>query len=414
MQMIKLMKKDSGKFKDVAWNLSAFVVYIGAQQLLIMPILARVFTEHIYSQAALFLTILNIVVCVVGDELGNTYLVRKMSYEKDKLRGDFFPIFSFTSAALITVGVLLNIIVFKFSTMLLCAYVATFFCGILRYFMLGYLKGSLRFPLIFCTNVLYAAGALIGIALLPKVEVFLMPFLCGEIPAALFALIAVKHFCRKDAVWQCSPQLGQTAKDYAKLSFSALLVECTTHLDRLLVYPQLGAMAMSLYYSSTTMSKLTSMVTNPISGVILAQLSNKSKEDHQAIAKTSLVSWPILVGMILVFNLILAPLALKVLYSHFYNSAIQLIIPVSIAGALAGANYLMKPAILKFYSTSIFMGINLVYALFFVVCLYIFSSQWGLMGYAIATAVSRAIQSICYLFVLLYGKKINKVTQYGC
>lgn len=413
MRIMKLLKRQLGRFKDVIWNFGAFAVYIGTQQLLIMPILAKRFTEDIYSQAAVFLTIYNIVVCVTGDELGNTYLVRKNEYERAQMRGDFFPICSFVSAALVAMGILLNIFFFKYSAIVLASYVVIFVCGIIKYFLLGYLKGSLRFSMIFYANAVYAVGAMIGVALLSEESVFIVPFLCGEIPAALFALIAVRRFCRKEAAWQCSPQLCQTTKDYARLSISTLLTECTTHLDRLLVYPQLGAAAMSIYYSSTTMSKLTSMVTNPISGVILARLSNKNREDHQAVVNSTLISWPTLVGTILAFNLVLAPLALKILYNQFFKSAIQLLIPVSIAGALSGANFLIKPAILKFHSTSVFLIINLIYALFFIICLYIFSERWGMMGYAIATVVSRMMQSVCYLLVLLHGNKLCKDTQYG-
>ena len=408
--MQDFLKKQYRKLISIAWNTGAFVISICTQQLIIMPFLGRRFSEHVYSQAALFLTIFNIVVCVVGDELGNTYLVRKTEYDKTHLRGDFFPILAGITGFLFVGEIVLNVFITNFNALLVAAYTVTFSCGILRYFLFGYLKGDLRFRMIFYANGVYALGALLGIVLLPEGGSYILPFFCGEMPSALFTLGAVLHYCRNDIAWKCTPQFGKTAKDFARLSLSALLINGVAYLDRLLVYPQLGAMAMSIYYSSTTMSKLTSMITNPISGVLLAQLSNKNQEEFRVYANAALVSWPIFVGIMLVFNLAFTPLALKYLYSQFFTSAMQLLVPISIAGALSGANYLIKPAILKLYSTNFFLFINLTYAIFFIGTIYYSSNRWGLKGYAVTSVIAYAIQSVCYLSALY--KKCKEV-KYG-
>lgn len=75
--------------KDVSFNVLAFGLYIAIQQIFIMPYLSKNSSEIEFSNIILFITIFNIVSVVLGDELGNTRIIRNNLYSEKRIHGDF-------------------------------------------------------------------------------------------------------------------------------------------------------------------------------------------------------------------------------------------------------------------------------------------------------------------------------------
>ncbi len=112
------IKKIFGKYKfflsDMFLNMVGFGIYIVSQQILLLPILAKIVEDEVYSSFVLFLSILNVVCNVVGGELGNTRLVRDSDYKEKEIMGDFSRIF-IGASLLVSVVVLPILIYLKYS-----------------------------------------------------------------------------------------------------------------------------------------------------------------------------------------------------------------------------------------------------------------------------------------------------------
>ena len=103
--MIKFLKKYKNFLSDMILNMIGFGIYIVAQQIVLLPILAKTVDDIIYSSLVLYISILNVICNVTGGELGNVRLVRDSDYKDKGVIGDFTRI-------LITLSPIIAIITF--------------------------------------------------------------------------------------------------------------------------------------------------------------------------------------------------------------------------------------------------------------------------------------------------------------
>lgn len=103
--MIKFLKKYKNFLSDMILNMIGFGIYIVAQQIVLLPILAKTVDDKIYSSLVLYISILNVICNVTGGELGNVRLVRDSDYKDKRVIGDFTRI-------LITLSPIIAIITF--------------------------------------------------------------------------------------------------------------------------------------------------------------------------------------------------------------------------------------------------------------------------------------------------------------
>lgn len=87
--MIKFLKKYKIFLSDMILNMIGFGIYIIAQQIILLPILAKTVDDTIYSSLVLYISILNVICNVTGGELGNVRLVRDSDYKEKGVIGDF-------------------------------------------------------------------------------------------------------------------------------------------------------------------------------------------------------------------------------------------------------------------------------------------------------------------------------------
>lgn len=87
--MIKFFKKYKIFLSDMILNMIGFGIYIIAQQIILLPILAKTVDDTIYSSLVLYISILNVICNVTGGELGNVRLVRDSDYKEKGVIGDF-------------------------------------------------------------------------------------------------------------------------------------------------------------------------------------------------------------------------------------------------------------------------------------------------------------------------------------
>ena len=90
---MNFIKKIITKYKtfasDMLLNMIGFGIYIVAQQILLLPFLAKVVTDEVYTSIVMYISVLNVICNVTGGELGNVRLIRDSEYRDKKIKGDF-------------------------------------------------------------------------------------------------------------------------------------------------------------------------------------------------------------------------------------------------------------------------------------------------------------------------------------
>lgn len=389
--------------RDMGVNTIAFGLYIGFQQLVIMPTLSNMSDAATYSGIIIFLSIFHMTCSVIGEELGNTRMLRRKQYEQRGLKGDFHLILLLlilvSAAGLLIVGSAAGV-----SAPDLLGYLLIGAMGICRFFSMAGFKMKLRFGYVLYSNLCYLIGALPGLLIARKTEWFLAPFFSGELLASAFVVLTVLRHWEWDVSFKRTPELQNTASMYLRLAAVAIIMNLMLYLDRLIIYPVLGAYAMAVYYAASTTSKLVLSVLNPVSGVILARLS--SNGDDRQKRPALLTAKPFLL-VFMVFTLcgfLSSYLGVRILYPAYLREALPLLGPIAAATSFGGVSSLLKPLILRFYHMNQFLISNLAYAAVFLVLMLVFSGWWGILGFAYASAAARTLQFASYYFIILRGR----------
>ena len=188
-----------------------------------------------------------------------------------------------------------------------------------------------------------------------------------------------------------------------------LLTNLMNYFDKFLIYPMFGATSVAVYYAVNSMSKIASLITNPMSSVILSWVSNSDeKKAKKKILKLSLISnIPILI-VVTIITIPLTYIALRILYSQYLEEALLLILPIAITTAFGTAATLIKSVLLKYSKTNKLVFAYIVYFIIFAILGYFMSKTKGLVGFTIANLISKVI--LWGLFIILLFTSKNKKT----
>lgn len=388
--------------KDFGLNTIAFGIYITMQQLIIMPMLSKE-SDVLFSKIIFFISIFNIITSVIGDELGNTRLVRASTYKDKNFHGDFHVIILGLIGICLAICVSLNFFV-KINWVELLFYILITVLGILRYFSMSYYKMKQRFTEILIVNSLYCLGSTAGIYVGLKEGLLIAPFILGEILSCVYVVLAILRDKDQKITFKITPELPNSIRVYGQLGIVSIISNFMAYLDRIIIYLMLGPTAMAVYYSASTMSKMICLVVNPISVVILAKLTGVSDTGKfkivSAVIKLIIPSFLIF----LVGSVILSYFGVKLLYPNYFDDAVDLLLPIGIATSLSLISFLLKPVIMRFSSIKELLIVQILYAVIFCICMYFFSTWWGIMGYAWASCFAQLFQSLSFSLIVLKSR----------
>lgn len=392
--------------KDFGLNTIAFGIYIMVQQLVIMPMLSKTSNVSTFSKIIFFISIFNIVSSVIGDELGNTRLVRANAYKDKNFFGDFNVILLILIINCLVICVFLNVFI-KINWLDLIFYLLITALGIIRYFSMSYYKLKQHFTNILVVNVFYCLGSLAGVYAASKVGFYIAPFLLGEVFSCIYVAIMLLKDEDQKLTFRTTPELYNSMKVYGQLGTVSIISNFMAYMDRIIIYLMLGPTAMAVYYSASAMSKMICLVINPISVVILAKLTSVSDTKKFKIISILI---KLLIPLFLIFligSVILSYLGVRMLYPDYFDDATNLLLPIGIATSLSLISLLMKPVIMRFSNIKELLFVQILYAIIFCSSMYFFSKWWGIVGYAWAGCLAQLTQSLSFSLMILKSRTVE-------
>lgn len=399
---MNFLKKYKVFLSDMFLNMVGFGIYIIAQQILLLPILAKIVDDNIYSSIVLYISILNVICNVTGGELGNVRLVRDSEYKDKKIIGDFTRILVYISPIIAVIAFPIFIYL-KYSVLGSALLVLTILMANVRLYSTCYYRLEQKYVKVILQNVCYLVGIVISLGIFYFYKNIYLLLLIPELISIIYAL---KNSDLLKMKLTKTVEMINTVKKFFKLGLVSLLTNLMNYFDKFLIYPMFGAASVAAYYAVNSMTKITSLITNPMSSVILSWVSNSNGENSKKkiIKMTILANLPV----ILIVAVLTAPLtyiALKILYSQYLAEALILIIPISIASGFGTAVTLIKSVLLKFSDTNRLVGSYILYMIIFMIFGYTFSKNLGLMGFAVANLISKVVLWISFIILLVTARK---------
>ena len=386
------VKKLFGKYKfflsDMFLNMVGFGIYIVSQQILLLPILAKIVEDEVYSSFVLFLSILNVVCNVVGGELGNTRLVKDSDYKEKNTMGDFSRIF--LVASLIVSIILLPILIYlKYSVIACFILILTIILANVRLYSLCYYRLQKQYKKVIIQNTLYLLGIIISLTVFYFWRIVYLLLIIPEILCTTYAFFNSDIFKMK---LKKTTEMKLTVKKFSELGVVSFLTNMMSYFDKFIIYPMFGATAVAAYYAVNSMSKITSLITNPMSSVILSWVSNTDgKKDKSRIMRMTLIAnIPAILGVTIV-TIPCTYIALRILYSQYLAQALVLIIPISVASGFGTANSLLKSVLLKYMDSRKLLVLYSLYFVIFGISSYFLVKAFELTGFAFANLISQVI-----------------------
>lgn len=400
------IKKLFGKYKfflsDMFLNMVGFGIYIISQQILLLPILAKIVEDEVYSSFVLFLSILNVVCNVIGGELGNTRLVKDSDYKEKGIMGDFSRIF-IGASLLVSVVVLPILVYLKYSAIGSFILLVTILLANIRLYSLCYYRLQKQYKKVIIQNTIYLIGIILSLIAFYLWRIVYIILIIPEILCTIYAFFNSDIFKMK---FKKTTEMKLTVRKFSELGVVSFLTNMMSYFDKFIIYPMFGATAVAVYYAVNSMSKITSLITNPMSSVILSWVSNTDgKKDKSKIMKMTLIAnIPVILGVTIV-TIPCTYIALRILYNQYLAQALVLIIPISVASGFGTANSLLKSVLLKYMDSRKLLILYSLYFVIFGISSYFLVKAFALTGFAFANLISKVILWI----MLLIGGSVVKI-----
>lgn len=353
----KIINKYKFLFSDMILNMVGFGIYVVSQKIILLPIIAKQVNDNVYTSLTLFMSILNIFCNVTGGELGNVRLIKNNDYKDKKVIGDFSRILLVLSLLIIVIGSPI-LIFLKYEYKYILFFILTILMANIRLYATNFYRLEKKFLKVIIQNLIYLIGIILGLFVFNYIhEIYIVLFI-PELISIIYALFncdLIKMGLNK------TTEIKSTIKKYIGLGTISLLNNIMNYCDSILIYPILGAQQVAVYYAVNSVSNITSLLTNPMSSVILSWISSAKDEKKNKIFKIAL---SINIPLIIIVTLITIPLtylSMFMLYKQYLSGINILVILISISTAFGTAGAFTKTILIKYTKTANLVGIYIMY-----------------------------------------------------
>lgn len=400
---MEFIKKFKPYIVDLFLNTIGFAIYIASQHILLLPILAKITNDTIYSNFVLYISILNLIGTTIGGSLGSVRLIRNSDYEEKNILGDFSRILLVAFLIISIIG--LPIYIYNgYSIIASLFLIITILMANIRIYSTSYYRLDNKYNRVIIQSLIYSVGVLLSLICFYFIKktyllLFIPEFLCFIYEMKTTDLLKMKLIKTVEMI--------VTIKNFIKISAVSFLANLMSYFDRFVIYPMFGATSLAVYFAVNSMANMFNLISTPISSIILPWVSNV-KEDN---AKNKILKITILanIPIVLFVTIIAIPftyIALRILYSQYLtvDNITVLIITTSIVTAIGVAASLVKSVLLKFCSANKLVITYFIYFIVFVVVSYFLSQKYDLVGFTIANIISKCVLLLCFIIMLITSR----------
>src|SRR5699024_504242 len=246
--------------KDSTINIISNLLIVIAIQLIAFPLLNKVETNDNFAHVIVFYGISIVLATTLGTTLNN---VRLLNFEQlgSNSKNLIFTKWLLISLVLNVIVIFIFLIIYNIS---LKYYLGMIIFSVLltsRYYLVVYFREVLNYLNIFKLNLVVLIGYCIGIWIYYQFfSNYNIIFVTGELLGILYMLFFKKLYINLRISKNISKvDYKKIKKDYFNLVFVSLIINTVNYIDRIILLPILGPIAVSTYFIGSSASKMVSI-----------------------------------------------------------------------------------------------------------------------------------------------------------
>ena len=396
MALLDILKKGKKTAGDFLLRISSSVLTTLANQVVLLPLLAYIFDEAEYGLILTLFGIKNIISGTLGNSLYSTRLIVNARYDEEGKTGDFNLLITI-AALLSAVAVVAASFFFKgVSPVIWLLLVPVVMIYTLNAYLTVWYPVKLQFKKSFVHSMVVSVGTLIGAALVYFTKLWPLAYLASGVAGLCFILAKTKIFSEG---FKKTDLMGVTVGKWSVLIVTTLLVNVVTYLDRLILYPLLGAEAVSTFSTASYFGKALSVVAMPVASVMLGYYAQRNfKMNTKRFWTINGVCLLMLVAFA-GFSLLLGKPVTGLLFPKLIDDAAPYVFIANVSCAVAALVQIVQSAAMRYAKTYWQLVIQIVYfVIYFGVGLIMIKTN-GLMGFCIASLIANCSRMVLQLAI---------------
>ena len=399
-KIVEILKKIYIKryTRDFTLRLSASVISTIVSKVLLLPVLALMFSEEEYGLMLTIIGIESLISLVFGNTLYTVRMIMHSEYEKWGLVGDFNILAIVTSSL---AGILVIPVIFLFPDIALLDkifLVPYVILATINLYFTVYYSITLRFKDGLYQAMVTSIGLLMGIPIAWVLHSWVVCYLSSAIFGFVYLVWRtdiVRESLKKTLLFKT------TLIKYYLLMIATIFSGGIVYLDRFILYPMIGASAVTMYITASYFGKSISVLAQPASNVMLSYFSqgdfNFSMKKYYLINLLIIVSFSIFTLIALFFGESIT----RLLFPKLVESASPYIFIANLSAGVSALTQLIKPVALRFAETKWQTVIQFLYILIYLIFGVLSLHFWGLIGFCYSVLIVNVLQFgaqnlICY------------------
>ncbi|PYZ96002.1 hypothetical protein CR205_16650 [Alteribacter lacisalsi] len=398
--MLNISSKYKKFFKDLFINIFGSGIMVIILQILVYPFLNNKEGPDFFGEILLIMGIVNIIGVAIGSSLNNIRLKLYTEYSKKNIEGDFSILLIYsTFINIILTVVLLNYMAENLSNIDIFILTSITVLTMLRSYLTVEFRIKLQYLKILTYQLFYSFGLGVGLILVSFSFNWQFAFLIGEIVAFIY-LFRTTKVLREPL--KSTSNFKKTTNNYSLLLLSNSFNNILQYIDRIIIFPILGAYQVAVFFAATLVGRMSSFVLVPISGVVLSYLARKSNAITKrffVVISFSLIIFSIVISIISIYS---STLILPLIYSDLYKDTLSILLVANIAAIIKAISSIPLAIVLKYSATYHQTLIQISYFLVYLFFGMTFMSIWGLIGFCYGILIAELFK---FILIFLFGYK---------
>lgn len=394
------------KNKDYLYNILASMLLTIALQLFVYPTIAIQETTARYGEILIIMAIVNIIIVSLGNTLNNIRLIVNADYEAEKIKGDFKVLLGVAVVCSFAVSIVASTYVdISMSDSLIIALITAL--GSVKAYVCVEYRLKIDFVKVFRLNAVTSIIYLIATyGYSAKFMNWIYIFLLTEICSTIYLYYTLSFILQEPA--KITYLFVSTLKKYILLTLIGLVANTIVYLDRILIFPMLGAEVVAIYFCASFLGKSLGIIVVPISGVLLSYYSLK-KNLTKAQFIHNVTSYTVTCVAFYFLLQLASHFIIPRLYPSLYHQAKEYIWLGNLASIILVLSSIINPAILKFVKLGTQLYASIFHIIFYMITAYFLTDYFGLIGFCYAAIASNLAKILIQVSIGLkaLGYKVN-------
>lgn len=399
---MKIQNKKIRMILDMGLNTFAVGFPVAILQLIVYPYISRKINTDSYGLMITMYSVWMVLSNSLGNVINNIRLLYENEYEEKHITGDFNILlrrWEIINLLIVLALTIYYIQEFSITDIFLSLLIAAFVL-LKAYLEVGF-RIKLNYRSILINGLLQGTGFFLGVLTFNITGKWQFVFLFGFLFSMTYSAVRTKLLREP---YTRTELYGTVSKNMILYTIATFSNSMMSYADKMVLYPLMGGYTVSVYYTATILGKIVSMLTGPITSVVLSYISKWDQKNRNIFSKV-LFSGGLLAALGYFITLFISRPIISLLFPQWVQEVIKLLPFTTAAIVIQALNAFLNPFVLKFYDIKWQIVINVSSAGTYFVGALVLWYFYGITGFCIGTICGQCVKTA--VIIVLHLKKNN-------